>query len=443
VRSMRWITAIAARPGVPRRTLRLRLTALYGALFLASGAGLLATTYVLVSQVTSNPLVYTSKDGRQVGVFDGGHATGKAGQPQVNQSQGGPSLTPAQLQAQAEQLRTQALDQHAAEMDSLLLNSGIALAVMSVVSIVLGWVIAGRVLRPIRTITRAVHEITATNLHRRLALDGPHDELKDLGDTFDALLCRLESSFQAQRQFVANASHELRTPLARQRTIGQVAISDPDATIQSLRAAHERVLAAGSQQERLIESLLALARGQAGIDRHEPLDLSTVADRVIAAHRAEALRRGLDLHVHLAPAPADGDPHLVERLVTNLVDNALRHNVAQGRLDVSTHTSAGHAVLVVTNTGPHVPADAIDRVFQPFRRLEADRTNQGDGLGIGLSIVLAIAEAHDATLVTRPRPEGGLRIEVTFPHPVVRAEHSGTITRDKKPKAAAGFAITR
>jgi signal transduction histidine kinase len=214
---------------------------------------------------------------------------------------------------------------------------------------------------------------------------------------------------------VANASHELRGPVALQRTLAQVALADPDATVESLAAAHERVLASGAQQERLIEGLLTLSRGEAGLQRRDPFDLAVLTDELLAGRRSEAKLRGLELHAALSPAPATGDPRLVERLVGNLVDNALRHNVTDGRVDVTTGTRSGQAVLSVANTGPSVPATAVPRLLEPFRRLGADRTAHGEGVGLGLSIVQAIANGHSATLAIDPQPGGGLRVEVSFP----------------------------
>ena len=250
------------RPYLPRRTLRLRLTLLYGSLFLISGAGLLAITYVFVSKATDSACL-SRGNGTTVCGFSSGSAVPR-GQPRGVQASGsvvtrvgtgiprvlaGPKgLTPKQLQAQAHQIQVLAAQQHATELHQLLIRSGLALGIMGLFSIVLGWLVAGRVLRPLRTITAAARDISATNLHRRLALAGPDDELKELGDTFDGLLTRLEASFQSQRQIVANASHELRTPLARQRALAQVALSDPDATVESLRLAHERVLNSGSNR---------------------------------------------------------------------------------------------------------------------------------------------------------------------------------------------------
>jgi signal transduction histidine kinase len=215
--------------------------------------------------------------------------------------------------------------------------------------------------------------------------------------------------------FVANASHELRTPLARQRTLAQVALAEPDATVESLRAAHERVLATGEQQERLIEALLTLTRSQAGLAWRELLDLGTITRDVVRARQAEVEHRELHLETTLAAAPTSGDPRLVERLIVNLVDNALRHNAPQGRVHISTRTEDEHAILSITNDGPKVPPAEIERLFLPLQRLRADRSSNPEGLGLGLSIVHAIATAHDATLTTTARPEGGLAIEVTFP----------------------------
>ena len=318
--------------------------------------------------------------------------------------------------------------ERASELHHLIIYSGFALAAMAVLSVALGWVAAGRALRPLRTITAAVRDISATSLDRRLSLDGPSDELKELGDTFDDLLGRLEASFASQRQFAANASHELRTPLAWQRTLVQVALADPDADAESLRAAHERVLASGAQQERIIEALLTLTRGQAGLDRREPFDLATLAGRVLHARQSQARDLQLAIQADLAPAPAAGDPRLAERLIANLADNALRHNAPGGHVEVVTAIRDSRAVLSVTNTGPVVPAAAVDRLLRPFQRLGADRTGHGDGLGLGLSIVQAIAQAHAAALAVSPQPGGGLHIEVSFPAP--SSPVNSQVTRD-------------
>jgi signal transduction histidine kinase len=405
---------------LPRRTVRMRLTLLYGGLFLLSGAGLLASTYFLVQHATAG-IVLKGQDGIFVVDQDGDIRT--LGEPGVaapglpDAIQRGAGLTSEQLDALHARQTAQASQQLAAQRRAFVTQSGIALGALTIVSIGLGWIVAGRVLRPLRTITTAARQISATNLHQRLALHGPDDELKELGDTIDELLARLETSFQSQRRFVANASHELRTPLARQRTVVQVALSDPDATMQSLRTAHERVLGATYQQERLIDALLTLARGERGLDRRLPVDLAKIASQVLLTRDTETTRRGLHLTHKLKDAHTVGDPRLVERLVANLVDNALRHNVGSGRLEVSTAATADGASLSVMNSGPVVPADEVDRLFQPFQRLGPDRTHHDGGLGLGLSIVQAIGTAHGATVQAHPRPAGGMEITVTFPSP--------------------------
>jgi signal transduction histidine kinase len=411
----RRLAGIAARGHVPRRTVRLRLTLLYGVLFLASGSLVLAITYGLVDRATrDDPVMITLANGATVTAGTSGDVSGPA-ESATDQVSSAAGSTPAAPLPSPEEVKELASEQHASRMHELLVQSGIALGVMAVVSVALGWIVAGRVLRPLRTIAAAARDISAANLHRRLSLDGPDDELKELGDTFDDLLDRLERAFDAQRRFVANASHELRTPLARQRTVAQVALDDRDATVESLRAAHQRVLVAGAQQERLIDALLTLARGQTGTDRREPLDLADLASDVLAARRTEAQRRNLRLQDALTPAPTTGDRRLVENLIANLVDNALCHNEEDGTVDVVTGTRDGHAVLSVANTGPVVPAADVDRLFEPFERLGTNRRSHDGGLGLGLSIVQAIATAHGATIGVDPEPDGGLRVEVAFP----------------------------
>lgn len=412
----------ANRPHLPRRTVRLRLTAIYATLFLASGAVLLAITYVLVRNATSGAY-FAKTPGGGAAVFGPPNTS-----PSSHQVLHDSGLTTRQLQAQSAQLHAQSVQQHATEMHQLLLNSGIALAAMLLISIALGWVVAGRVLRPLRTITATARDISATNLDQRLALAGPDDELKELGDTFDGLLERLDAAFSAQRQFVANASHELRTPLARQRTVGQVALRDPHATTDTLRTVIERILDTGRQQERLIDALLTLARGHAGLDHRQPIDLSTVVDTVLLAPHPDADRLGIHVDSTIASAPLDGDPRLLEALVANLVDNAIKHNTPGGHVHVTTGLSDGHAVLNVTNSGPDVPAADIQRLLQPFQRLGPQRT--GIGLGLGLSIVEAIATAHHATLTLHPNPGGGLHVTVSFP---ARSSDPARQTRKETP----------
>jgi signal transduction histidine kinase len=288
-----------------------------------------------------------------------------------------------------------------------LVGSAAGLAVVAVVSLVLGWLIAGRFLRPLRMITATARDISASNLNRRLGLRG-RDEFTDLADTLDDLFARLEASFESQRHFVANASHELRTPVTAERALLQVALADPGATAETLRSTCRDVLALGQAQERLIEALLTLATSERGIERRESFDLADIAGRVVQGRHHDAIR----VDAALAPAPATGDPNLVESMVANLVDNAVRHNVAGGWIEIATGTTGGQAAISVRNTGPVIPPDHLERLFQPFQQLGAQRI--GGGHGLGLAIIRAIARAHGATVVPRARPEGGLDIEVSF-----------------------------
>jgi signal transduction histidine kinase len=384
------LAAKAWRGRLPRRTVRLRLTLWYGGLFLVFGTALLAVTYALVVQA---------------------FVASSAGNAFCQR----PHFRCRDIGAQ--QALALALRDNAAVLHEILTRSEVALAVMTVLAVGFGWIVADRMLRPLRAITVAARQISAASLGERLALGGPDDEFRELGDTFDGLLARLEASFTAHRQFIANASHELRTPLARQRVISQVALSDPRATVESLSTAHQRVLVSGAEQEHLIDALLTLARGQAGIDQREPFDLAAVTSQVIAARQPEAARRNLTLHAELAPAPTSGSPSLAERLVANLIDNALRYNLPGGRVHVTTGTRDSRAMLSVGNTGPAIPASAVDRLFRPFERLATGRASRGEGLGLGLSIVQAIADAHGAGITARPQPAGGLLVEATFPGP--------------------------
>jgi signal transduction histidine kinase len=296
-----------------------------------------------------------------------------------------------------------------------LAGSCIVLVAMIGASVLLGWVAAGRVLRPLRVMTTTTRQISERNLHERLALAGPDDELKDLGDTIDGLLARLEAAFGSQRRFVANASHELRTPLMLSQTILQVALADPGITLDSLRAACQEAIDAGKDQARLIDALLTLARSQRGLDQREPVDLAAVVDDALDAHRPAAAARGLQVDAAIDDATVPGDARLICRLVSNLLDNAIRHNTTGGRVEVGLAASPAEATLTMTNTGPPVPPDQVSRLLEPFQRAAPDRTASPDGLGLGLPIIADIAQAHQARLQIRPRPGGGLTITISFP----------------------------
>jgi signal transduction histidine kinase len=344
-------------------SLRTRLALLYGGVFLVLALAMLAIPYVSVSETQH---------------------FGSSGPPVVRYP--GRSLLP----------------------DLTVLLISLALAVVA--SLGLGWLLAGRLLRPLQAIVATARDISATNLSRRLRTSGRDDEFSRLGETLNDLFARLEASFESQRHFVANAAHELRTPLAAERTVLQVALRDPEASVASLRAACDEVLSLGEQQGQLIDALLTLAGSERGISRAEPFDLADVAATVIEDVKIEA---------RLGPAPAEGDPRLAESLVANLVGNAIRHNVPGGWASITTETAAGRAVLRVSNSGPVIPPDDVDRLFQPFQRLGDERVRRRSGHdgghGLGLAIVRAIAVAHGAELTAHARPAGGLDITVNFP----------------------------
>ena len=379
----------------PRRTARLRLTVLYGgAVFLACGATVLAVTYLLYGMLgnatpAAHPVLHLHKQGKVV-----------------------PSAAVPPAEAA---IRVAGLGQLALDRQQLLIVAGIALAVIAVAAAAIGWLIAGRVLRPLRTITAAARRISASSLHERLALPGPDDELKELADTLDSLFARLEASFDAQRRFAASASHELRTPLTRERTLLQVTLADPAATTGTWQAVSRDLLASNAEQEHLIEALLTLASSEAGPAEREPADLAAITSAALAAARPAISRLGLHVQADIQPAALDGDPLLVQQLAANLIDNAVRHNIPGGDIQITTSTSHAGAVLSVTNSGQVIPPAEVDRLFQPFQRLGPRPARRDGGHGLGLSIVRAIATAHAATITAQPRPGGGLAIDVTFP----------------------------
>jgi signal transduction histidine kinase len=381
-------------PRLPSPTVRLRLTLLYGGLFLISGAVLLVVAYLIFRDATGVNLIV--------------QPAGPNGAPGGDVS--GPTRRMAEeAYAAAVQRNTDGLHQG-------LLRSGIVLAIMTVSSIALGWLVAGRALRPLRTMTATTRQISERNLHERLALSGPQDELKDLADTVDDLLERLETAFAAQQRFVANAAHELRTPMTLWRALLEETLTDPDATIDSFRATSRRLLALGEEQERLLESLLTLASSERGLVRREPFDLAALAESGHGDPPPQVTTLGLRIEAELDPAPAAGDTALAERLVRNLLDHAVSHNVPGGQVHIRTGTAADGAFLSVSNDGPVIPPAEVDRLLEPFQRLGTDRTGPNDDHhGLGLSIVRAIATAHGATLRAEARPEGGLRVKVKFP----------------------------
>ena len=294
-------------------------------------------------------------------------------------------------------------------LSHLLQYSLITLAVVLALAAILGWIVAGRVLRPLHRITAAARAASERNLSARVALQGPRDELHELAETFDDMLDRLQSAFDGQRQFIANASHELRTPLTVMRTTVDVVLDNPESTPADLRAMAADIRAAVDHAEHLIAALLILARNERGLTVHDEVDLATVAEDVLDTAAVSDRR----IHATLEPAVISGDPVLVERLVANLVDNADRYNTAAGDIWITTRTVAGNSQLIVANTGPLISPADTERIFEPFQRLNERASH--DGFGLGLTIVASIAEVHGGTATARPRDGGGIAVIVSFP----------------------------
>ncbi|WP_066946114.1 sensor histidine kinase [Streptomyces lushanensis] len=381
-----------------RPTIRIRLTLLYGGMFLIAGILLLSIIYLLAAQALHVGSELPFKI-----------VTGKVSSDVCNfPSQAPPEQFNAAMNNCVNQQRKQALD-------DLLSRSLFALVGLSVIAFAFGYAMAGRVLSPLGRITRTARRVVGSDLSRRIELDGPDDELKELADTFDEMLDRLERAFSAQQRFVANASHELRTPLAINRTLLEVHLSDPAAPTE-LQQLGRTLLATNERSEQLVEGLLLLARSDNQIVERKPVDLAEVATRAVDQCLTEAEAKGVDIRTECAPAVVQGNGVLLERIALNLVQNAVRYNVPErGWVEVSTEVQQGQAVLLVSNTGPVVPAYEIDNLFEPFRRLRTERTGSDKGVGLGLSIARSVARAHGGRIFAEPREGGGLVMRVTLP----------------------------
>jgi len=382
---------------------RTRLALLYAALFLASGSALLALTYGLVaaSLPQQSPAASTSFSGQQLAKL---RVACKLPHPDA-----GTVLACKQAFTAGAGSATQSVRERA--LDSLLLFSLLGLGVMTVASGGLGWYVSGRVLRPVRAITETARRASDQHLGERLALTGAQDELKELADTFDDMLERLDLAFAAQRRFVANASHELRTPLTVMRTAIDVALAKPNRTTQQLEDMAARIRRSVDRAENMIEALLVLAISDQGVTSSELLDLSAVAEDALELAAPGITRLGLAVEADLGPAETTGDQQLIERMVWNLVDNAVRHNEPGGWIRVTTGRYPGGATLRIANSGTVVPAGAVPTLAEPFRRIQK-RT--GGGVGLGLSIAQSVSTAHGAQLDIRSQPEGGLDISLTL-----------------------------
>jgi signal transduction histidine kinase len=388
--------------GWPAPTIRLRLTVLYGLVFLVSGAVLLTIGYELVRH-NLNPVGAGEfrANLRRLGIQV------SAGNPLFGRvlkfTAGSPEVTVAR--AVRDELRASTLHQ-------LLADYLLALGVMTIVSVAAGWLLAGRALRPLREITATARRVSGENLGERIAMTGPADELKELADTFDRMLARLDGAFASQRHFVANASHELRTPLAIMRTEVDVALADPAASANELRAMGEAITETIDRCERLIEGLLMLARSQAAAGRAERVDLAALAGDCITDLHGRARVAGIEIHDRLSPAWTNGDPGLLERMIANLIDNAIRHNERGGSIDLSsTGTLDGFAQLTVRNGGARIDPADVPGLTEPFKRLDRGT----EGFGLGLSIVRSVVDAHGGELQLTALPSGGLEARVRLP----------------------------
>ncbi|WP_327250887.1 sensor histidine kinase [Streptomyces sp. NBC_01244] len=387
-----------------RLPFRARLAMAFSGLFLLAGILLLAFVVVLARYGTSQQV-------QGISVTYGGDLPTGTATPfgPVHPTRPDPTLDPPSDVAMIQKIdRTVRAVQDTA-LRQMVLWSAVGLLVMALLAGFLGWWLAGRALRPVASMTEAARRISEQNLHQRLALTGPDDELHRLADTFDTMLDRLEKSFESQRRFVANASHELKTPLAVQRTTLQVGLADP--LPDGLTEVREDLLNANREAEQLINALLLLARSDRGLEQTEPVDLTTTARLVVAELAPLAAESGLRLETDArSPMVLPGDPVLLRHLLTNVIRNAIQYNHPGGHVLVR----AGASTVSVTNSGPRVPADRVPDLFEPFRRLDGDRTATS-GHGLGLSIAASIAQAHHATLAARPGPEGGLTVTLHFP----------------------------
>jgi signal transduction histidine kinase len=382
-----------------RRTVRLRLTALYGALFCACGAGLLAITYLLVRHFSAH-------------VQELAHH----GPISSARSPGGSSARLPPLPSLG-RLQAALVIQHNSDLHELLVWSLVALTVMAAVSIAVGWLVAGRVLAPLRTMTATTRRISQDNLDQRLALPGPRDELRDLGDTIDGLLARLEAAFDSQRRFVANVAHELRTPLARIRTAVDVAVGKPGSVSPQVVALDRKVREGLDRADQLVEGFLALGRAEHGeLPDWAPVALDHVIAAVVAEREPDLAAKRITVDQQLSATTVSGSPTLLSRMVDNVIDNGVRHNITDGWMRIELSDEPDRVRLTVDSGGPRLDPCQVHGLAQPFRRLGAERTGSDRGAGLGLSIVAAIVAAHYGTLTLDAREQGGLRVAIDLPH---------------------------
>ncbi|HZB33318.1 MAG TPA: HAMP domain-containing sensor histidine kinase [Streptosporangiaceae bacterium] len=388
-----------------RLSLRTRLTLIYGGLFLATATLLVALTYLLTTRAMESRFrIAVSRSDFETGPLVGG----------------APGTPPPDITRLRKVVNEQTAAQQQAILHDLLQNSLLTVFALCLLAVVLGYLVAGRTLRPLQTVTATARRLSESTLHERIGLSGPRDEIKELADTFDGMLDRLHRAFDLQRRFIANASHELRTPLAINRAVIEVQLAKPD-TSDETRALGRKLLVATARHERLIEGLLLLARSERELSGRTPVDAAALAQDAIDEFGAAAERAGVRVTSALSAAPTTGDVVLLERCVANLVENAIKYNRQDGRVWVLTGEAGGWSYVRVENTGPTVTAADTATIFEPFRRLTRDRVGSARGAGLGLSIVRAVVRAHGGTIAARPRPSGGLAITVRLPTSQVAA----------------------
>ena len=386
---------------LPALTLRTRLTIVYALTFAVGGLIVVAISFSLVGRVNALPVGKSQQVGNAAfdktcaEVKEKGDVTSDIGQKCQK--------------AFAEGITAGAKAQRDSTLENLPIYALITLGAVTVLATAAGWVLAGRALRPLAKITEAARAASQTNLSHRLALTGPRDELRLLADTFDEMLARLDASFESQRSFIANAGHELRTPLSLVRTTVDVVLAKPAPSAAELRSLGDDVRDGVDRAEAILEALLTLARNEHGLTAVEPLDLATITQDVLDSIDAGSVQ----IVPSLQPSPIQGDSVLIERLLTNLLDNAVRYNHPDGQVWVTTLTSHDQIRLSVVNTGPEVPSAVVGTLFEPFRRLNQRTTL--DGLGLGLTLVASIVRAHHGSVGARSRPGGGLDVVAVFP----------------------------
>ncbi|NJP88602.1 HAMP domain-containing histidine kinase [Nonomuraea sp. FMUSA5-5] len=384
-RALRWWNA---------RRLRLRLTLLFGGLFLVAGSILLWLTYWITARALAQKFAVGP-------VRVAGPPPGAA--------------APAPYPAEGDVVFRAEIEYRVDGVLSEMVRwSMLVMILVGIIALLLGYVVADRALRPLDRVTETAQRLSESTLHERIGLRGPPDEVRRLADTFDAMLDRLRRVFDAQRRFIANASHELRTPLAVNRTVLEVSLEEPAAS-EDLKALARALLGTNARYERLIEGLLLLAQSEQELTVRRAVDLEQVVRTVLEQIDPRSRKRPVTLHQDLRPALVEGDPLFLERCVVNLVENAIKYNVRGGHVWLTVAGEPEGGSIVVENTGPLVPAYEVEDLFEPFSRMQGERVRSSQGSGLGLSIVRAIVSAHGGTVTARARSEGGLRVEVRLP----------------------------